>query len=66
MARRRGAVSTYEQMETIVQPLGDLVWGQHGHACGCQLDRQRHAVQLAAHLGYLGSIVLSQSESGHH
>jgi hypothetical protein len=44
----RDSTSGHEQAQCVVQSIGDLVHGEHGHPCGRQLDRERNSIQATA------------------
>ena len=59
MSRQGTRISTGEQTEALVEPLGDLMRCEHLHASGGQLDRQRNAIQAAADFGNIPLVAVA-------
>lgn len=64
LAAQRRAAPTRQQAKAVVQPRGDLLNGEGGHAGHRQLNGQRYAVELAAYSGDGRRILLLYGERG--
>ena len=65
MARREVATSVAEQLKPIVEPVGQLIHGQHPEPDRRQLDRQRDSLESSAQ-AYDGSLVLAGDREAWH
>ena len=66
VAERRRAGPADQDREHVVQPLRQLAGGQDPHPRGGQLDRERQAVDAAAHLQDRGGVVVREPERRQH
>ncbi|HEY7296057.1 MAG TPA: hypothetical protein VH916_13515, partial [Dehalococcoidia bacterium] len=64
LAGRCVARATGEHIEAMVEPGTQRRGWQHPHPRGGQLDRERHAVEAAAHLRDRGRVLLGDLEVG--
>ena len=68
LSRRRGALALPEQSEALVEQCGGLLQAVGLDPAGGELDRQRHAVELAADAGDdrgIGIVELDLRAAGH-
>ena len=57
-------IAAAEELEAVPQPFEDLGWRQHGEASRGELDREGHAVEMAADLGEHSLVFGSRAKSG--
>ncbi len=63
MTRQHGATSAREQRKHLVEPRRESLQAEAVDAAGGQLDRQRHAIQLAAQMAHDGKVRFGQCEA---
>ncbi len=62
MARQGSPVATGQQLETVTEPLGDLLDRKCTHAGRRELERERDAIQPAADVGHRRGVRQGQSK----
>jgi hypothetical protein len=58
VARQRGAAAAGEELESVVEPLGDLRDREHSRPRGRKLDGERNAVETPADVGHGAPLVV--------
>src|SRR5207249_11842237 len=51
LPRHSGPAASSEQRETVAQPVDQLLQSDRPQPDGCELQRQRHAVEMATEIG---------------